>query len=74
MDPGDAGRALRDVVAQDLLQAQRDRDRTLVRTLRLLLAAIDNAEAIDANQAVDYVEFLHRRGSSPSVEDLSDRR
>jgi len=53
MDPGDAGRALRDVVAQDLLQAQRDRDRTLVRTLRLLLAAIDNAEAIDANQAVD---------------------
>jgi uncharacterized protein len=53
VDTADAGRAFREAVSQDLRRAQKVRDRSLMRTYRSLLSAIDNAEAVDAVQSYD---------------------
>ena len=51
--PPDAGRELRTRMEQGLRAAQRARDRAGMRVHRDLLAAVDNAGAIDAPQAWD---------------------
>ena len=48
-----SGPALRRAIRDDLLAAQRDRDVDRVRLYRTLLAAVDNAEAVDASQTWD---------------------
>lgn len=45
-----SGPALRRAIRDDLLTAQRARDVDRVRLYRTLLAAVDNAEAVDASQ------------------------
>lgn len=51
---GDAGQELRRAIAWDLRGAQRRRDHAMMQLYRTLLAAVDNAGAVDAPQRVDY--------------------
>lgn len=49
-----SGSELRRAIRDDLRSAQRERDVDRVRLYRTLLAAVDNAEAVDAAQDWDY--------------------
>lgn len=51
---GDASHELRRAITEDLRAAQRRRDRAMMQLYRTLLAAVDNAEAVDAPQVWEY--------------------
>lgn len=82
----DVGVAFREVLAQDLRRAQRERDTDGVRLCRILIAAIDNAGAVAAPQRWDdtrprlgTTEVPRRRLDVPAVrallrQEIEDRR
>ena len=50
----DPARRFRAAAGEDLMAARRRRDRRQVRVIGALLAAVDNAEAVDVEQRYDY--------------------